>query len=146
MPLFHGFHPAPLAFPAPHKAEGRTASRAETPSARRGESPRPLAGRNPAHPTTGSPDDRITLVLSVFSPLVGGIREAPSGGRTPAPTWIIAYQLPIVKNYFEPVAPGPRSLQEWEQGRRRPEGAVRAHLTVIDRNPEAAEKALTNKS
>ena len=40
---------------------------------------------------------------------------------------------------------GPRSLQEWEQGRRRPESAVRAYLTVIDRNPEAVEKALTNK-
>jgi putative transcriptional regulator len=40
----------------------------------------------------------------------------------------------------------PRSLQEWEQGRRRPESAVRACLTVIDRNPEAVEKALMNKS
>jgi DNA-binding transcriptional regulator YiaG len=39
----------------------------------------------------------------------------------------------------------PRS-QEWEQGRRRPESAVRACLTVIDRNPEAVEKALMNKS
>ena len=40
----------------------------------------------------------------------------------------------------------PRSLQEWEQGRRRPESAVRAYLTVIDRNPEAVEKALMNNS
>jgi putative transcriptional regulator len=40
----------------------------------------------------------------------------------------------------------PRSLQEWEQGRRRPESAVRAYLTVIDRNPEAVEKTLMNKS
>ena len=40
----------------------------------------------------------------------------------------------------------PRSLQEWEQGRRRPESSVRAYLTVIDRNPEAVEKALMNKS
>ena len=39
----------------------------------------------------------------------------------------------------------PRSLQEWEQGRRRPESAVRAYLTVIDRNPDAVEKALTTK-
>jgi hypothetical protein len=30
--------------------------------------------------------------------------------------------------------------------RRRPESAVRAYLTVIDRNPEAVEKALMNKS
>ena len=33
-----------------------------------------------------------------------------------------------------------RSLQEREQGRRRPESAVRAYLTVMDRNPEAVEK------
>src|SRR2546425_1125043 len=36
----------------------------------------------------------------------------------------------------------PRSLQEWEQGRRQPEGAVRAYLLVIDRNPRAVENAL----
>ena len=40
----------------------------------------------------------------------------------------------------------PRSLQEWEQGRRRPESAVRAYLTVIARNPDAVGKALLNKS
>jgi putative transcriptional regulator len=39
----------------------------------------------------------------------------------------------------------PRSLQDWEQGRRHPESAVRAYLTVIDRNPEAVEKTLMNK-
>ena len=38
-----------------------------------------------------------------------------------------------------------RSLQEWEQGRRRPDGAVRAYLTVIERNPKAVEAALTSK-
>mgnify|MGYP001045510009 CR=1 FL=1 len=36
----------------------------------------------------------------------------------------------------------PRSLQEWEQGRRQPEGAVRAYLLVIDRDPRAVETAL----
>jgi putative transcriptional regulator len=36
----------------------------------------------------------------------------------------------------------PRSLQEWEQGRRQPEGPVRAYLLVIDRNPQAVESAL----
>jgi putative transcriptional regulator len=42
-------------------------------------------------------------------------------------------------------AVSPRSLQEWEQGRRRPEGPVRAYLTVIARNPQAVEKALASK-
>ncbi len=36
-----------------------------------------------------------------------------------------------------------RSLQEWEQSRRQPEGAVRAYLTVIDRNPRAVQAALS---
>jgi putative transcriptional regulator len=38
-----------------------------------------------------------------------------------------------------------RSVQEWEQGRRKPESAVRAYLTVISRNPRAVEVALANK-
>ena len=42
-------------------------------------------------------------------------------------------------------APHATGGQEWEQGRRRPESAVRAYLTVIDRNPEVVEKALVNK-
>jgi putative transcriptional regulator len=34
------------------------------------------------------------------------------------------------------------ALQNWEQGRRRPDGAVRAFLRVIDREPEAVQRAL----
>jgi putative transcriptional regulator len=36
----------------------------------------------------------------------------------------------------------PRTLQDWEQGRRQPDSAVRAYLTVIERNPEAVQTAL----
>lgn len=35
-----------------------------------------------------------------------------------------------------------RTLQEWEQGKTAPDNAVRAYLTVIDRNPEAVVEAL----
>jgi len=35
-----------------------------------------------------------------------------------------------------------RTIQEWEQGRAEPDAAIRAYLTVIDRNPEAVELAL----
>jgi putative transcriptional regulator len=38
----------------------------------------------------------------------------------------------------------PRTLQEWEQGRRKPDSAVRAYLTVIDRNPGAVQSALSS--
>jgi putative transcriptional regulator len=36
----------------------------------------------------------------------------------------------------------PRTVQDWEQGRAEPDVAVRAYLTVIDRNPRAVERAL----
>jgi putative transcriptional regulator len=35
------------------------------------------------------------------------------------------------------------ALQNWEQGRRRPEPAARAFLRVIEREPEAVLRALT---
>ena len=34
------------------------------------------------------------------------------------------------------------SIQNWEQGHRRPEGPARILLVVIDRNPKAVEEAL----
>jgi putative transcriptional regulator len=36
----------------------------------------------------------------------------------------------------------PRTLQQWEQGRSKPDGVARAYLTVIERNPRAVERAL----
>ncbi len=39
-----------------------------------------------------------------------------------------------------------RALQEWEQGRRVPDRAVRVLLTVIDREPEAVIRALHRES
>jgi putative transcriptional regulator len=38
----------------------------------------------------------------------------------------------------------PRALQDWEQGRRRPDRAARAYLTVIARRPAAVEEALAS--
>jgi putative transcriptional regulator len=34
------------------------------------------------------------------------------------------------------------TLRHWEQGKREPEGPTRAYLLVIDRAPNAAQKAL----
>lgn len=34
------------------------------------------------------------------------------------------------------------AVENWEQGRRRPEGAARAFLKVIGREPEAVRRAL----
>ena len=36
----------------------------------------------------------------------------------------------------------PARVRDWEQGRSQPDGAVRAYLLVIDRDPEAVKKAL----
>ena len=36
----------------------------------------------------------------------------------------------------------PRTLQEWEQGRRKPDATTRAYLAVIAKNREAVLKAL----
>jgi len=38
----------------------------------------------------------------------------------------------------------PRALQDWEQGRRRPDRAARAYLTVIARNSQAVIEALAS--
>ncbi len=37
-----------------------------------------------------------------------------------------------------------RALQDWEQGRRVPDRSARVMLTVIDREPDAVERALAN--
>jgi putative transcriptional regulator len=36
------------------------------------------------------------------------------------------------------------TLRDWEQNRRMPEGPSRVLLTIIDRDPEAVERALTS--
>jgi len=37
-----------------------------------------------------------------------------------------------------------RAVQEWEQGRRRPDRATRVLLKIIEREPEAVERALAD--
>jgi putative transcriptional regulator len=36
----------------------------------------------------------------------------------------------------------PRAVQDWEQGRRRPDRAARVLLTIIEREPEVVDRAL----
>jgi len=38
----------------------------------------------------------------------------------------------------------PRTLQDWEQGRRKPDATTRAYLAVIQKNPKAVLKALAS--
>jgi len=39
----------------------------------------------------------------------------------------------------------PRTIQEWEQGRRTPESAAHAYLLVIQNEPAAVRRALGNQ-
>ncbi len=36
-----------------------------------------------------------------------------------------------------------KNIRNWEQGARQPEGSARAYLLVIDRDPEAVQRALS---
>ena len=38
----------------------------------------------------------------------------------------------------------PATIRDWEQGRRRPDTIARTLLTIIDREPEAVQRALEN--
>ncbi|MBI3695349.1 MAG: helix-turn-helix domain-containing protein [Acidobacteria bacterium] len=38
----------------------------------------------------------------------------------------------------------PATLRNWEQGRRLPEGPARVLLAIIDREPEAVQRALSS--
>jgi putative transcriptional regulator len=37
----------------------------------------------------------------------------------------------------------PATLRNWEQGRRQPEGPARVLLAIIDREPQAVQRALS---
>ena len=48
-----------------------------------------------------------------------------------------------VGNFFAAlIGISPRTLQNWEQGRREPEGPAKALLRVVDREPQAVLQAL----
>ena len=59
------------------------------------------------------------------------IRLASRGIGTTQRTFAAAIGVPV------------KTVSNWEQGRRRPEGAARAFLRVIEREPEAVQHALT---
>jgi len=47
------------------------------------------------------------------------------------------------KDFAERFGFSVRTLEKWEQGIRHPDGAARAYLVVISRNPKAVESALS---
>jgi putative transcriptional regulator len=90
-----------------------------------------------------------------FDTLVSSIREAgrirrgeakPSRVTQFAPVDVKAIRRRLGKSQSEfacMIGVSVSTLQNWEQGRRRPEGPARALLKVASENPEAVAAALT---
>ena len=69
--------------------------------------------------------------------------EVPGGAMTPARIKAIRAKVASSTKDFERVFGIPaRTMESYEQGRRNPDGAMRALLRIIDREPAAARRAL----
>jgi putative transcriptional regulator len=92
--------------------------------------------------------DFDNLVESVR--LAGRIRrgeELPSRVAEFAPVDVKAVRLQLKKSqseFAQMIGVSVSTLQNWEQGRRRPEGPARALLRVAAANPKAVAAALAN--
>ena len=97
---------------------------------------------------------------SAFSKIAAGLEDAIAiaEGRLPPETYAVHVpetvdvrgirrklsltQTEFARRYGFSAA----AVREWEQQRRRPEAAARVLLTIIDREPEAVERALRTVS
>lgn len=93
----------------------------------------------------------------VASDMIAGLKEAAAflRGETTLPTRIVRISRPVdvraireetglsQAEFSRRYGFSARTLQEWEQGRAQPDSAVRAYLTVIERNRRAVEQALS---
>ena len=89
-----------------------------------------------------------------FAKLVASIREAgeiKAGHRSPSRIYeipppeirMLRERLDVSQGEFAVmIGVSTRTLQNWEQGRRRPEGPAKALLTIASRNPTAVLDAL----
>jgi putative transcriptional regulator len=70
--------------------------------------------------------------------------EVPGGALTPAQIKAIRSKVASSTKEFERLFGIPaRTMESYEQGRRNLDGAMRALLRIIDREPKAARRALT---
>ena len=92
-----------------------------------------------------------------FARLVASIKEAgeiKAGHRLPSRTYdihppeirMVRERLDVSQDEFAVmIGVSTRNLQNWEQGRRQPEGPAKALLTIASRNPTAVLDALHGK-
>jgi putative transcriptional regulator len=92
-------------------------------------------------------DDLVAAFEEMAAHLRGEIEleahEVPGGAMTPARIKAIRAKVASSTKEFERVFGIPaRTMESYEQGRRNPDGAMRALLRIIDREPAAARRAL----
>ncbi len=93
-------------------------------------------------------DDLVEAFEEMAKHLRGEIQlhahETPGGAMTPARIKAIRLKVASSTKEFERLFGVPaRTMEAYEQGRRNLDGAMRALLWIIDREPKAALKALT---
>jgi putative transcriptional regulator len=108
--------------------------------------PRSSPGRSAAKGSRVG-DDLVEAFEQMAAHLRGEIaleaHDAPAGAMTPARIKAIRSKVASSTREFERVFGIPaRTMESYEQGRRNPDGAMRALLRIIDREPAAARRAL----
>lgn len=93
-------------------------------------------------------DDLVEAIEEMASHLRGEIQltahELPGGAMTPAQIKAIRLKVASSTREFERQFGIPaRTMEAYEQGRRNLDGAMRALLRIIDREPKAALRALS---
>ena len=104
-------------------------------------------GRSPAKGSRVG-DDLVEAFEEMAKHLRGEIRleahELPGNAMTPAKIKAIRLKVASSTKEFERLFGIPaRTMEAYEQGRRNLDGAMRALLRIIDREPKAASRALT---
>lgn len=92
-------------------------------------------------------DDLVEAFEQMAAHLRGEIEleahAVPGGAMTPARIEAIRSKVASSTKEFERLFGIPaRTMESYEQGRRNPDGAMRALLRIIDREPAAARRAL----
>ncbi len=92
-------------------------------------------------------DDLVAAIEEMAQHLRGEIElpahDVPGGAMTPAQIKAIRLKVASSTKEFERLFGIPaRTMEAYEQGRRNLDGAMRALLRIIDREPKAALKAL----
>ena len=108
---------------------------------------RPSQGRSRAKGSRVG-DDLVAAFEEMAKHLRGEIElevhDLPSGAMTPAQIKAIRLKVASSTKEFERLFGIPaRTMESYEQGRRKLDGAMRALLRIIDREPKVACRALT---